>query len=90
MPQTFPVPAVPGFQARLRLGRVALLVGLALRLNLASGGQTATTWTVCASGCDYTSIKAAIAAPTTLNGDTLAIAAGVYTDCAGLHCAPPR
>jgi len=46
MPQTFPVPAVPGFQARLRLGRVAPLVGLALRLNLASGGQTATTWTV--------------------------------------------
>jgi hypothetical protein len=71
-------------------GGVALLVGLALSLNLASGGQTATTWTVCASGCDDTSIKAAIAAPTTLNGDTLAIAAGVYTDCAGLRCAPPR
>jgi hypothetical protein len=35
---------------------------------------------VCASGCDYTSIKAAIAAPTTLDGDTLAIAAGTYTE----------
>jgi Right handed beta helix region len=40
----------------------------------------ATTWTVCASGCDYSSIKAAIAAPTTLDGDTLAIAAGTYTE----------
>jgi hypothetical protein len=29
---------------------------------------------------DYTSIKAAIAAPTILNGDTLAIAAGTYTE----------
>jgi hypothetical protein len=35
---------------------------------------------VCASGCDYSSIKAAIAAPTTIDGDTLAIAAGVYTE----------
>jgi hypothetical protein len=35
---------------------------------------------VCASGCQYTSIKAAIAAPTTLDGDTLAIAAGTYTE----------
>jgi len=42
--------------------------------------QAATTWTVCASGCDYPSIKAAIAAPTTVDGDTLAIAAGTYTE----------
>jgi hypothetical protein len=35
---------------------------------------------VCASGCTYTSIKAAIAAPTTLDGDTLSIAAGTYTE----------
>jgi hypothetical protein len=44
------------------------------------GAQAATTWTVCASGCDYTRIKAAIAAPTTVDGDTLAIAAGTYTE----------
>jgi hypothetical protein len=35
---------------------------------------------VCASGCDYSRIKAAIAAPTTLDGDTPAIAAGTYTE----------
>jgi hypothetical protein len=49
-------------------------------VGLIIGAQAATTWTVCASGCPYTSIKAAIAAPTTLDGDTLAIAAGVYTE----------
>jgi hypothetical protein len=42
--------------------------------------HAATTWTVCASGCHYASIKAAIAAPTTVDGDTLAIAAGTYTE----------
>jgi hypothetical protein len=78
MPQTFLVPVVPRCLARLWLWRVALLVGLAL--SLASGAQAATTWTVCASGCDYSSIKAAIAASTTHNGDTLAIAAGTYTE----------
>jgi hypothetical protein len=55
-------------------------VGLALSLSFATGVPAATTRTVRASGCDYTSIKAAIAAPTTLNGDTLAIAAGTYTE----------
>ena len=80
MPQTFPVSVVLRCLARPRLGHVALLVGLALSLGVSLGAQAATTWTVCASGCDYTSIKAAIAASTTLNGDTLAIAAGVYTE----------
>jgi hypothetical protein len=59
---------------------VALLVGLTLSLGLASGIRAATTWTMCARGCDYSSIKAAIAAPTTLDGDTLAIGAGTYTE----------
>jgi hypothetical protein len=59
---------------------VALLLGLALSLGCVSRSQAATTWTVCASGCDYSSIKAAIAAPTTRDGDTLAIAAGTYTE----------
>jgi hypothetical protein len=49
-------------------------------VSLVTEVQAATAWTVCASGCTYTSIKAAIAAPTTLNGDTLAIAAGTYTE----------
>jgi hypothetical protein len=65
---------------RLKPWRVALLSGLALSLGLAAGIHAATTWTVCASGCKYMSIKAAIAAPTTLDGDTLAIGAGTYTE----------
>jgi hypothetical protein len=80
MLQTFPVPVVLRCLARPQWGHVALLVGLALSLSVANRGQAATTWTVCASGCDYRSIKAAIAAPTTLDGDTLAIAAGIYTE----------
>jgi hypothetical protein len=38
------------------------------------------TWAVCASSCDYSSNKVAIAASTSLNGDTLAIAAGPHPD----------
>jgi hypothetical protein len=53
---------------------------LALSLSVVLKVQATTTWTVCASGCDYSSIKAAIAAPTTLDGDTLAIAAGTYSE----------
>jgi hypothetical protein len=82
MLQTVPVPVVLRCLARPRCGHVALLVGLALSLSVANRGQAATTWTVCASGCDYTSLKSAIAAPTTLDGDTLAIAAGTYTGAA--------
>jgi hypothetical protein len=80
MPQTFSVPAVPGFLAWSRWWRVALLAGLVLSLGLASGVPVATSWTVCASGCDYSSIEVALAVPTTLNGDTLAVAAGTYTE----------
>jgi hypothetical protein len=59
---------------------MALLAGLALSVGFVAKVPAATTWTVCASGCNYSSIKAAIAASTTLNGDTLAIAAGTYTE----------
>jgi hypothetical protein len=80
MPQTCSGAAVPGCLRRPGRWRVALLVGLAWSWGLVSGVPAATTWTVCAGGCDYASIKAAIAAPTTLAGDTLAIAAGTYTE----------
>jgi hypothetical protein len=80
MPQSCLIPAVPEGFARSRLWRVAVLIGLTLSLGCVTRGQAATTWTVCASGCNYTSIKAAIAAPTTVDGDTLAIAAGTYTE----------
>jgi hypothetical protein len=80
VPQMCPGSVISPCRVRSPRGLVALLVGLALSLSVVNRGQAATTWTVCASGCDYTSIKAAIAAPTTLEGDTLAIAAGTYTE----------
>jgi hypothetical protein len=80
MPQTCPSSVVSPGRVRSPRGLIALLVGLALSVGVSLGAQAATTWTVCASGCDYSSIKAAIAAPTTLDGDTLAIAAGTYTE----------
>ena len=80
MPQTCPGSVVSPGRVRSPRGLIALLVGLALSVGVSLGAQAATTWTVCASGCDYTSIKAAIAAPMTLEGDTLAITAGTYTE----------
>jgi pectin methylesterase-like acyl-CoA thioesterase len=80
MPQTFLVSVGPRGLARPRRWPVILLAGLALSLGMIIAAQAATTWTVCASGCNYTSIKRAIAASTTHNGDTLAIAAGAYTE----------
>jgi hypothetical protein len=80
MPQTFLVPVAPRGLARPRRWRVALLVGLTLSLSVVTRGQAATTWTVCASGCNSSSIKAAIAALTTVDGETLAIGAGTYTE----------
>src|SRR5262245_23663924 len=80
MPQTVPVRVVPRCLTQLWHWWAALLVALALSPGIIIESQAATTWTVCASGCDYPRIKAAIAAPTTLDGDTLAIAAGVYTE----------
>ena len=78
MLQTFQVPAVPGVHGRPRRWLVALLAALALGMIIET--QAATTWTVCASGCDYASIKMATAASTTVDGDTLAIGAGTYTE----------
>src|SRR5262245_52697940 len=80
MPQTAALPTVPTCLARPRLGRLAVLVGLTLTLSMVPRVRAATTWTVCADGCDYSRIKAAIAAPTTLDGDTLMIGTGVYTE----------
>jgi hypothetical protein len=80
MPQTCPGSVISPCRVRSQRGLVVLLVGLALSLGVVTRLPAATTWTVCASGCDYTSIKAAIAASTTVDGDTLAVAAGVYTE----------
>jgi hypothetical protein len=76
MPQTVPMHMVLKGSARPRWWRVAVLLGLALSLSYVTRVPAATTWTVSASGCTYTSIKAAIAAPTTPHGDTLAMRPG--------------
>jgi hypothetical protein len=81
MPQTCPGSSVvSGVPVRPRRWRLALLVSLAFCFGMAARVPAATTWTVCASGCDDPSIKAAIAASTAIDGDTLAIAAGTYTE----------
>jgi Right handed beta helix region len=80
VPQTCSGSVISPYRVRSPRGLVALLVGLVLSVGVSLGAQAATTWTVCASGCDYASIKSAIAASTTLDGDTLAIAAGTYTE----------
>jgi hypothetical protein len=80
VPQTCSGSVISPGHVRSPRGLIALLVALAWSVGMNLGAQAATTWTVCAGGCDYTSIKAAIAAPTTLDGDTLAIAAGIYTE----------
>jgi hypothetical protein len=80
VPQTCLGSVIPPCRVWSQRRLIALLVGLALSVGLSLRAQAATTWTVCASGCDYASIKSAIAAPTTLDGDTLVIAAGTYTE----------
>src|SRR5262249_44766017 len=80
LPQTCPSSVISPCRVRSQRGLIALLVALALSGGVIIGAQAATTWTVCASGCDYTSIQAAIAASTTVDGDTLALAAGTYTE----------
>lgn len=40
----------------------------------------ASTWTVCTSGCDYTTIASAISNASTVNGDTIVISDTVHTE----------
>lgn len=65
---------------------VALLSLVATLLPAFAGSALATsTWTVCASGCNYTTISAAVNAPTTMTGDTIEVSAGSYTAPGGLN-----
>lgn len=55
-----------------------LLCVLAFCLTPTSPSYAATTYTVCASGCDYTTIQAAISAAS--SGDIISIEAGTYSE----------
>lgn len=71
-----------GSSSRVRRGRArAAVLGLlvtaaAVGLGSAAAPAGAATKTVCAAGCDYTSIAAATAAA--VNGDVITVAAGTY------------
>lgn len=49
-------------------------------LALAGSAAAAATHTVCASGCDFTTIQAAIDDAGTADGDTIAVGPGTYTE----------
>jgi hypothetical protein len=74
--------AMPRRLRRVLQRKLALpLAGIALLLVLAPGpSHAATTWTVCASGCAYTTIQAAINAATTVAGDLIAVSDAVHTE----------
>ena len=70
-------PLIKPRQVSGRLFVLAALLFLALTLNAAPVAHAATI-TVCASGCDHTTITAAIAAASA--GDTITVQAGTYTE----------
>lgn len=62
----------------LRWRFLVALFAVLIAAGLAGSVAHAATLTVCASGCDYTSIQAAVAAASP--GDTITVAAGTYTE----------
>ncbi len=58
------------------LGIVALITAYSFTIGTRSAGAKMATITVCASGCDHTTIQAAITAAS--NGDTISVGAGTY------------
>jgi VCBS repeat-containing protein len=61
--------------------RAALCLTLALGvLGVFAGSASAATRTVCASGCDFTTIQAAVSASSLAGGDTVDVQAGTYNE----------
>jgi parallel beta-helix repeat protein len=56
----------------------ALLSGVLSVVTQALPAQAATTWTVCATGCNYSTIQGAVTSA--VSGDTVNVATGTYTE----------
>jgi len=65
-------------QTRVTLLLAASTLFLGLALHSEASAAVGTTRTVCASGCDFTTIQAAVNAATA--GDTINVGAGTYTE----------
>ena len=66
-----------GFKRLAAVVRVS--VSLGVRTHRAEARPVA-THEVCSSGCAYTTINAAVTSASTVNGDTLAVRAGTFTE----------
>ena len=58
--------------------RLCRLAATLLAFSLLTGSASAVTWTVCASGCDYSSIQGAVAAAS--SGDTLSLSPETFVE----------
>ena len=59
--------------------RVSVIITISALMLV--GSASATTYTVCASGCDFTGIQEAIDDVNTLDGDTIEVYSGNYQEC---------
>lgn len=64
---------------------IRISVGITMLVLLLAGAASATTHTVCLSGCDNTSIQAAIDDVNTLDGDTIEVHSGTYYETVNVN-----
>src|SRR6185503_5928669 len=77
-----PVPVVPGSNGQRRFAvecpKLVMAVAVSAAVGFTASQADAATLTVCGSGCNYTTIQAAINAASA--GDTISIGAGTSTE----------
>lgn len=64
----------------LRITTILSLLLAILAFLPAQAAQVSTIWTICASGCNYTTVKEAIASASVVDGDTIRITEAVHTE----------